>query len=819
MRTRVILTVAFASALTVAGCAEPLELVRDEETLFVIYHEADAPSSVAMAAAELQEYIHRATGAKLAIVNEPGEPMICLGDNASSRAEGLSADGIPLEGFRVVTRGRNLYILGPDTADEEHTPNGGTSSGTRNGVYAFLEKSVGIRWLMPGEHGDYVPKTADLTVPETDLTDEPFFLNRRVPYTQERRPEVKRWWARQRLGWSLYLSHGHNWRRPIPESLYDEHPDWFAERGGVRVPPSGRYKLCTTNPGLIRAFADAAIAAFDANPDRTCYSLSPSDSAGWCECPNCSALHEEDPNGNLSVTPAILTFYNEVAKLVAEKYPEKVLAGYVYAAYVFPPKQAIKLEPNVFLVWAPSFDYGFTLFRFELQEQWERLLGQWTETTENIAYYDLPVNISTEAGALNPPGLKILKFLYPRLKAAKIKGVYVYGIGAWGRAAPLNYLLAKLAWDPEADVEALFDKYCEKAYGAGGDDINEMYRLLDAEVERHFIEYPSARYTLTTDMMRDIYAKNLDAIEGLYRAAEAKVQDPDARARLEMIGSNLTVLHWNLRQFKLLEEPEASSFYLSDADFFEFLKAHEGSLALQPTKAAGKPSKVSEKLMVAPVGDAPNAEEVQPFLLRGDQHLVLYPRGDGNLEVSFSRITARGKLITYVVYGADGEQVTSGLMSAEVPVSLDAAGSAYYHLTIAGGSASFQVEVTEGAWAADSRASDQGLHFLSKVTPVYFEVPEGTDSFHLSLAATPPGETAVATLYAPEGREAASYDCTAVPVDRKEIVVGAGDAGWWKLVIEEAETGVLDDVWVKAGEELSGYFSLVPAQALGVRAQ
>ena len=181
MRKHLMSGLILALGVVTTGCAAPLELVKGQGTLFVIYHEADAPSSVAMAAAELQDYIYQATGAKLAIINEPGEPMICLGGNPASRAEGLSVADIPLEGFRIVTRGRNLYILGPDTGDDERTPGGGTSTGTRNGVYTFLEKFVGIRWLMPGEHGDYVPKTADLTIADTDLTEAPFFLNRRVP--------------------------------------------------------------------------------------------------------------------------------------------------------------------------------------------------------------------------------------------------------------------------------------------------------------------------------------------------------------------------------------------------------------------------------------------------------------------------------------------------------------------------------------------------------------------------------------------------------------------------------------------------------------
>lgn len=815
---RTICVVFLAVWITAKGSVASIELVRNQGSVYVIYHDPSAPSSVVMAASELQHYVRRVSGAKLEIVQRPGEPMICLGQNAASRAADVSSEAIPWEGFRIVTKGKNIFILGRDTADGECTPDGGTSTGTRHGTYAFIERFLGVRWLMPGEHGDYVPTSANVSIPVTDVSDAPFFLNRRLPYTQEQRLEVKRWWARQRLGWSLYLTHGHNWGHTIPAAHFDAHPEWFPERGGVRVPPTGRYKLCTTNPELVRAYADAAIAYFDRNPEATCYSLSPSDSAGYCECKRCTELYETDPNGDLSVTPAILAFYNGVAKLVAEKYPEKRLAGYVYAAYVFPPKTPIPLASNVFLVWAPSFDYGFTLFRPDLRKQWESLLAQWTKVTRNISYYDLPTHILTDSGALNPPGLKILAFLYPRLEAAGARGVYVYGIEAWGRAAPLNYLLAKLAWDPQANVERLFDEYCAKAYEQGGDDINRMFRLLDAEVERHFVEYPSAGYRLSSDMMRDIYAKNFPEIERLYRAAEAKVHDPDAHARLEMIGDNLTVLHWNLRQFRLLADPRTSSFYLSDADFFEFLSQNKGSLALEPTPAISRPSYVTKKLTVVPAGKVPHAEPVKPFLLRGDQHLVLCPTGREGVLVRFNRITTRGKLVTYSVYRPDGTEVTSGLMSGELPIKLDAAEPPYYHLIISAGSASYMVDVTGAAWAVDARLSDQGLHLLNHVTPMYFQVPEGRQRFHLSLEAAPPGETVVATLYAPDGRVSAAFDCTSVSVDRKEISVAAGGAGWWKLQLDRAPVGALDDVWIKPGDELSGYFSPVPDQALGVTA-
>ena len=143
-------------------------------------------------------------------------------------------------------------------------------------------------------------------------------------------------------------------------------------------------------------------------------------------------------------------------------------------------------------------------------------------------------------------------------------------------------------------------------------------------------------------------------------------------------------------------------------------------------------------------------------------------------------------------------------------------GSSYYHVVISAGSASFMVEVTGAAWAVDGTLDDKGLHFLGNVTPLYFRVPEQTATLHLSLEATPPGETAVATLYAPDGQLAAEFDCTSLSVDRRKIAVPKGRHGWWKLQVRPAPTGAMDDVWIKPGDELNGYFSPAPAQVLDI---
>lgn len=90
----------------------------------------------------MQTDIELATGAKLRVVRDGDAhagsiPSLNLGATKAARAAGLLDREIAEEGFSILTRGGNIFILGPDTPDGKTTQEGGTSNGTANGVYAF----------------------------------------------------------------------------------------------------------------------------------------------------------------------------------------------------------------------------------------------------------------------------------------------------------------------------------------------------------------------------------------------------------------------------------------------------------------------------------------------------------------------------------------------------------------------------------------------------------------------------------------------------------------------------------------------------------
>jgi hypothetical protein len=584
----VLLLVAALAGLGVvrARPASVLAVVRAHASAYVIYYDDRAATSVVEAAVDLRDHLARATGAVLPIVHAPKAPpapFIALGDTREARSAGVTIQDMPPDAFVIASRGANLYIAGLDTDHGQTLETGGTSAGTANGVYAFLERFVDVRWLMPGDAGADIPKRADVLVPAGDIKEAPTFPYRLVPYIQNDNIDVARWTRRQRLGYSLALQHGENWEIIGPE-LFSTHPDWFAASHGRRPKPGFRYKLETTNSGLVEAFAAKAIEAFRRNPKLRSFSLSPADgSYGWSDSAESVALYDNDPSGGVSLTPMILKFYNDVARIVGRQFPDRLLCGYVYAGYLYPPSAGVPaMEPNVCLVVAPSIDYGYQLFRQSVRHDFASLLKTWGRAVHTTGYFDLPSQLVQTMSAPTPASAGILGFVFSTAAASGVKAVYVYGVPDWGYGAATNYVEAKLAWSPYADAHALVAEFYQRAYApASGVVMGQLNDRLEAALEQYYVSHPKANYNLTPDMQREVYVRLYPDLERSYLSALALCADPAARTRLEMFGRNLILLRWNLRRDNLLADTP-SPLARSDVEMRKLLGLWATDLATAP---------------------------------------------------------------------------------------------------------------------------------------------------------------------------------------------------------------------------------------------
>ena len=822
---------AVCGGISAHAAQNALVLVQDGRSRFVIVHAAGAPASVVTAAQELQRYVEKSTQGKLPIV--AGEapatsPFISLGDTPAARAAGITTRDVPLEGYRLVGRGENFFILGPDTVGSEKTPEGGTSAGTRNGVYTFIEDYLDVRWLLPGPMGEDVPSRASVTLPAVDRTEGPGFRNRRMPGMQNNKPAVEEWSARQKLGFSMLLEHGHNWQRVVPAELHAQHPDWFPEVDGKRPPVSGdRYKVETTNPGLIQHYAQAAIEAFRRNPKLTVFSLSPTDSGNWSASAESRARYERDPKGKLSVTSLVLKFYNDVAKIVGKEFPDRKLAGYIYASYLYPPSAGVPpMEPNLFIVVAPSISYGYQLYREGVKEDWERILSAWSAKTSQIAYYDLFNWLKGYTGAITPPAPEILNFAFPRLVKYGIKGVYIYGTAEWSQAAVNNYVLAKMEWNPALDANALCDEFYRRAYGpAAGAPVREIYRVVDAAVKVFYNRDLTANYTATPRYQNEVLAANYPRIEELFlkarAAADGAAGTAAQRARLEFFGDNLVIMQSLLSSAGLMAEKKTSPLDRTEAEVDQLMGRLHPGFGVELAPGMKRTEKLFPPVRAAWAPALPHPRSVTSFALRGRSRFLIFPNADQEVRVTGKSGAAKGGIVRCDAYSASGAKVAGGVLRPGVPVQFLGSSGQIYYLEVEGGSAGYELELKGAPFALAANATPRGVHISGKATPMYFQVPAGAPPFTLTINSEAPGETSLSRLYAPSGKLVETFDTQTAPTARSTISpakAGGEWAGYWCLVVEKAPKGVFDDVYVVLDAALPPWFILDPAEPLTISA-
>ncbi|PIU65402.1 MAG: hypothetical protein COS85_08930 [Armatimonadetes bacterium CG07_land_8_20_14_0_80_59_28] len=589
-----LIVLAGAPQASAARLALVQQVAGEARSAYSIYADTAAPSPIKLAAEEIQRALAISTGIKLPIAEAPCVPMICLGDNAVARKAGLSAEKLPDEGFRIVTKGKNLYILGKDSEDN-YPWRGWESRGTLFGAYEFLERIVGVRWLMPGEVGEEIPALKSLSVPNLNVVQSPDFMIRELMdiQNQVRSPHPKdpgtqnvdRWLLRHKnpnvsdafKSSRSKILWGHAWDQLVTRKDLEEHPEWQAVSGG-------RGKFCTSNPEVVKHFAQGVIRWLDENSDRRSVSITPEDGGDFCKCDTCKAGTEQDWHGNLSYTPVILKFYNDVGRIVAQKHPGRIVGGLVYYNYMYPPKAPIEMERNVWLWLAPLNYYGWGLAKPIYQEELPRLISGWTAVTPNFLYLNFSVWFRSLNGTPLPPGLPLLKLEIPTAHRTGAKGVGMVGIGAWGYGGCENYILAKLLWDAESDVDALYREWMQKTYGPAWKTMDQFVMMIEDRVLARKHEenprYSGDNYEVNYDFVEQVCKPIFSEMERLYLQAMSEVKTDKQSQRLAMLGDNLVMLHYNLRKADMLAEPEKSTFFRTDEQYVQFLAATEFALSM-----------------------------------------------------------------------------------------------------------------------------------------------------------------------------------------------------------------------------------------------
>jgi len=462
-------------------------LARDAQAAGVILLGTEATDDERVAAAQLQAYLKKMSGADLPVVDEGGEYEgypAAVGRTALAAEKGLlkRAQGLGDEGLLMYADEDGLCLLG------------GGDLGTCYAVYAFLEEKLGVRWFNPDPLGEIVPAKPTIEIGRVDETQQPDFKMRWIGHDE--------WALRLRqnvrlpddsLGLKVFAS-AHTFRRFIPPAKhFDEHPEWFALVGGKRQQFEGshRNQLCTSNPEVLNLTVARMRQTLDEDPNLDIITLFPNDGLGFCECAASKALDEdtmyavEQVNGQWSsigpekgrtLSRRMTIFYRDAAKQLLESHPDKYMQAGIYSCYLLAPlDKSLRMPDNCLgqLCHGACHNHAITDPNCEVNAAFKQAMEEWAAVGPNLCFYEYYYKVA--ALDLPFPIIHSMRQDLPWLRDIGLFGIYTqYKNNYW--TIGLNYYVAaKLLWNADLDVDALLEDYYRKMYGAAAEPMREYW--------------------------------------------------------------------------------------------------------------------------------------------------------------------------------------------------------------------------------------------------------------------------------------------------------------------------------------------------------
>ena len=565
-----------ATQFTAAAAAA---LVQEGRANAVIVLPAQPNAVERYAAQEFAEHVARATGVMLrqqseSELRDTPATRIHLGATQAARRVGLDGRKLAREAFTLRTVENALFIVGRDDAGDPLDRD--TSAGTLFGVYEWLERELGVRWLWPGELGTFVPKTRTLALRTVDETIQPALFQRHVRpgltfksgnpalgFTKAAADDYARaqtiFLRRHRLGRSERFSYGHaftDWWQKYGR----EHPEWFQLVNGRRGPekPGARYSMCVSNPGLhaqiVKLWRERGGAEKKDGPSYI--NAVENDILGQCECGDCRAWDGPRPpdadafyapnfkvHGARFVSDRYARFALALQQLAAKENPNVVVVGYVYFNYFQAPTSGVKLNDHILLGLCPSAGW---YPRTEDEHAWYK--RQWEGWAATGARLFFRPNYFLDGYGM--------PFLFAHQFADDFQTIVRSGMfatdfdsltGQWSTQGPSLYLLMRLHTTPRANPDALLAEYYGgfgpaaaqvKAYFEYWEEYTMKNRRMIMDV---FYDRVAIRWRTWAKAAHRVFPPEVfgPAEALLAKAAYAARSDDEARARVAFLETGL----------------------------------------------------------------------------------------------------------------------------------------------------------------------------------------------------------------------------------------------------------------------------------------
>ena len=589
------------AAATASG--KPLFLAKQGQSSYSILISQDASPSERRAAAELQKFVEEMTGARLPILTDEKKAsgdLVLVGDSKRVRDLGLdiASQNLGAEGFTLRTVGRQLIIAG------------GKQRGTMYGVYTFLDK-LGCRWFTPDV--SVIPKTPALVVNPLDETHKPAF-EYREPFFAEAMD--KDWAARNRVNGSFlpldastggkvsYHPFVHSFNALLPPKEYfREHPEYYSLVDGKRRGGDVLAQLCLTNSDVLRITIQTVQKWIEQYPEASIFSVSQNDTLNWCECENCRRVEEEEGGAH---SGPILRFVNAVAEEIAKTHPDKLIDTLAYLYSEAPPLN-VRPHPNVRIRLCPiGACNGQPYDRCVHNRYFTDHLHGWAKITNQLYIWHYVTNF--RHFLLPYPNFDELAADVPMYKKNGVVGIFMEGDAEKGGGAEnaelRSYVLARLLWNPETNVDATVNEFMAAFYGKSAKAMRAYFDLQHRQVRlspqgegRHFwiSSQPSAPYLSkefladATKVLGDVQiAADDDTVRRRVRKARLSIDyvklmrakafsvrgSSYAPENIDQLKKDFQALMANARSFGITQLHEGKPLEKDEVEFAKYMKPY-----------------------------------------------------------------------------------------------------------------------------------------------------------------------------------------------------------------------------------------------------
>ena len=575
----VLLRSCVAGALIVmSGCVSTsrhagakLTLAQGGATTYRIVVSAKADVSTRAVAEDFAGLLKEITGAVFPVVadTEPASPHeIVVGhDNARLAGLGLAGmtAGFATDEYEIRTVGTRLVIAGAPPR------------GSINGMYGFLQDHLGCRWFTPA--ASRIPKNPDLTIGSIADRQKPAFLWRLAGGPGYWDAD---WTARNKLNrsaggdsrpalggtdprlYTMLAHYGGHGLTYIPASVYEKHPDYYAELDGQRLlhENANQRAYCITNPGFVQYIADRSKRDIRQHMQhsRSGYppiiSLGHTDNHLYCQCAACKASYERLGEGSVMVGIAgtYHEFYNRVAEEIAKEIPDFVIDIIAYTIVGRP--SPVKMHPNIQVTWCPigaCQAHAFDGCDGNRDNDFLGWLDKWAERTKRVQvwYYHfhsapwMPhmklATTQADLKAFHERGVESAYVQYgPGYRRANpasdgdkliqlglIGGIKPYATVPQNLGHLISYITVRLLWDLDFDVREGVREFCETYYGNAAPEAEKIAWLLQSlsSYERTggttYASYPGVHQNMSNAPVLKWNA--VEEVDALFDQAEHKV--------------------------------------------------------------------------------------------------------------------------------------------------------------------------------------------------------------------------------------------------------------------------------------------------------